>query len=531
MVGPENVIPIAIFEIKTGTLHCTVLVWRWALRSPIPSIGYLGFACRVDERIRWNLNVRMKGNLVSQAPNPRLSPAQAIAKRSLTQRSHTVWLGFGLLLVLLVGASVYGYIASRNLQVSTVKSRAEYHRRDQSLDQLASDIFYSSTLARDYLLEVDKAKADSNREDLELVRKRMFDTRAAYHAMLSASDAPNFVALSEGIDSFWAELEPAMHWSAEKRAQNADSYLTNVLLPKAAAVESLAEDIKARDERELQELERVLESRYMDFQQQMLLAFLLTVSTGLAAALLSTRRVQRLEREAELRYEQSAEARQQLRELSAKLVNAQEDERRKLSRELHDQLGQSMSALVTELSRLEHDTGSSALVKERSAVARQIAEDSVRLIRDTALLLRPSMLDDLGLVPALNWQAREVRRRSGLKVRMAADDIGESLPDAYKTCIYRVVQEALHNCVKHANTTEVRVSLRQTAEGLSVSVQDRGVGFDAVHNKGMGLLGMEERVTQLDGLFRIESTPGNGTLVSALFPGINTEKLEAHAAL
>jgi signal transduction histidine kinase len=140
------------------------------------------------------------------------------------------------------------------------------------------------------------------------------------------------------------------------------------------------------------------------------------------------------------------------------------------------------------------------------------------------------MLDDLGLVPALNWQAREIRRRSDLRVRIAADDIGENLPDAYKTCIYRVVQEALHNCVKHANAKEARVVLRQTPEGLAISVQDDGVGFDAQRNKGMGLLGMEERVTRLNGLFRVESAPGHGTVISALFPDVDTTKMEAEAA-
>jgi signal transduction histidine kinase len=472
----------------------------------------------------------MEENLVPNAPDSRLSQAQAIARRSLSQRSHTVWVGFGLLLLLLTAGSLYAYIASRNLQAATVRARTEYRRRDQALDQLVSDIFYSSTLARDYLLEEDEARADANRQQLEAVRARMFATREAYDAMVRPTDAPSLAALRADIDGFWNVMEPALHWSPDIRMKEADAYLAKVLLPKGTAVEKLAREIATRDERELDKLDRVLESRYMDFQRQMFLGFVLLLSAGLIAALLSTRRISRLEREAEVRYEQVAEARLQLRELSGQLVNAQEDERRKLSRELHDQLGQSMSALVTELSRLEHDTGSSELVKERAAVARQIAEDSVRSIRDTALLLRPSMLDDLGLVPALNWQAREVRRRSGLKVRMATDEISEDLPDAYKTCIYRVVQEALHNCVKHANATEARVVLRQTPEGLSISVQDDGVGFDAAHNRGMGLLGMEERVSRLNGLFRVESKPGHGTVLSALFPDVDTNRMEAQTA-
>ena len=101
-----------------------------------------------------------------------------------------------------------------------------------------------------------------------------------------------------------------------------------------------------------------------------------------------------------------------------------------------------------------------------------------------------------------------------------ADEAGDDLPDAYKTCIYRVVQEALRNCVQHAKATEARVVLQYTAEGLSVSVQDDGVGFDPSGDAGVGILGMEERVSRLGGTFKIESSRGRGTILSMLFPDL-----------
>jgi len=132
-----------------------------------------------------------------------------------------------------------------------------------------------------------------------------------------------------------------------------------------------------------------------------------------------------------------------------------------------------------------------------------------------ALLLRPSMLDELGLVPALKWQAREVTRRAGLKVKMIADELIDDLSDGHRTCIYRVVQEALNNCVKHSRATEVRVVIHREPDGLSVSVQDNGVGFDPGSDKGLGLLGMAERVSHLGGRFHIRSQRGQGTILSA----------------
>jgi signal transduction histidine kinase len=143
------------------------------------------------------------------------------------------------------------------------------------------------------------------------------------------------------------------------------------------------------------------------------------------------------------------------------------------------------------------------------------------MVRNMALLLRPSMLDDLGLIPALRWQAREVTRRTGLPVKMLAENIADDLLDSHRTCLYRFVQEALNNCAKHSRATQVRVIVREDPDGLLVSVQDNGIGFDPRQEKGMGLLGMEERVERLSGRFCIESKPGGGTLVSMHFAAKN----------
>ena len=446
-----------------------------------------------------------------------------VSERSLAARTRTVWLGFGLLLLLIVAGSVYSYVSVLNLQSENRQSRADSRARDELLDQLSNDIYLASTLARDYLLESREDRAAAHRREIETVQARMYTTLASYESRVPEAGTLEKAALAafhRNIDGFWKYLEPPLRWLPKQRQQQSDAYLAEVLLPKSQEVEKLAREIALRDDREIEQLDRALQARNLSLQREMIAASTIVLLGGLAAAFLSLRRIRRLEGEAELRYEQVERARFQLRDLSSQLVNAQEEERRKLSRELHDQLGQNMSALVTELGRLEHDSGSSQNVRDRAAMARQIAEDGVRTVRDTALLLRPSMLDDLGLVPALRWQAREVRRRSNLKVRVVGEETGDDLPDPYKTCIYRVVQEALHNCVKHAQANEVRVVLQQTPEGLSVSVQDDGVGFDPTRDRGMGLLGMEERVTRLDGLFRMESRLGHGTVLSMLFPGV-----------
>ena len=140
------------------------------------------------------------------------------------------------------------------------------------------------------------------------------------------------------------------------------------------------------------------------------------------------------------------------------------------------------------------------------------------VVRDMSLLLRPSMLDDLGLIAALQWQAREISRTSNVAVYVTAESVPDDLPDEHRTCIYRVVQEALRNVVRHAKARSVRIRLEQADESLVLTIQDDGRGFAPEREKGLGLLGMEERVIHLQGSFQIESTPGKGTSIRVDLP-------------
>ena len=186
-------------------------------------------------------------------------------------------------------------------------------------------------------------------------------------------------------------------------------------------------------------------------------------------------------------------ARAELKQLSARLVEAQEEERRSISRELHDEVGQSLTGVLVEMANLSNKirAGDLAAVEAKANELKKLLEDAVGVVRNMALLLRPSMLDDLGLVPALQWQAREVSKRTGVRVRVAAEGVSEDLPEEHKTCIYRIVQEALHNCVQHAGAHIVKVTVRAgTRPDLLLEIQDDGKGFNAREERGMGLLGM-----------------------------------------
>jgi signal transduction histidine kinase len=405
----------------------------------------------------------------------------------------------------------------RDVEVTTAALRTESRKRDGLLDELRADIYRSATVVRDYLLEIDGARAESQKAELELLRTRIEDTLRIYERKLPDTEKDAFKDLRSRFESYWKSLAPALQWDASVRRAKAGSFLQDVILPFRTEVVQLTRQVTALNERDLDAREERIRAVQSRFGQRVAMISVFAMVVGLILGAVSIRRVQHLEREAKARYEEVEEARRELRKLSDRLVTAQEEERRNLSRELHDEIGQAMSAMLVELGRVEAAPDSDTR-GERLASVRRMAEASVGMVRNMALLLRPSMLDDLGLVAALRWQAREVTRQSGLNVKMVADEIAEDLPDSHRTCLYRVVQEALNNCVKHSRATQVRVVVHRDRDGLSVTVQDDGIGFEPSREKGLGLLGMEERVERLGGLFSIESTPGNGTVLSIHFP-------------
>ena len=168
--------------------------------------------------------------------------------------------------------------------------------------------------------------------------------------------------------------------------------------------------------------------------------------------------------------------------------------------------------------------GSSIKTNNQNEALRQLqlvqdmTEDNARVVRNLSLLLRPTMLDDLGLLAALKWLAREVSRSNTLQVDVAAEDCPDDLPEEHRTCVYRVVQEAVRNVSRHAAARHVRIHVKREARILSVSVQDDGKGFDPEHETGLGILGMRERITRLGGTLRVESERGRGTIISFKLP-------------
>jgi signal transduction histidine kinase len=311
-------------------------------------------------------------------------------------------------------------------------------------------------------------------------------------------------------------LSRTFAWTEEERAKYRYQFFYSELIPRRTAMLQIADRVGQLNERGLQQGDLQLAGFFERLRLGLVGMIVLTLIGGLALAIYTSMVILRLQNEVRARLEENIEAKTSLRELSAKLVRAQEDERRALSRELHDEAGQSFSAILLETENLL-DLDRDAAARPRLDSIRNLAQRGLAGARNMALLLRPSMLDDFGLVPALNWQARETAKRTGLRVQVSAMELGE-LPEEHKTCIYRVVQEALNNVARHAQASAAQVRVQRSDCGIDLTVQDDGTGFDAERVRGLGLLGMEERVRHLGGIFIIDSHPGRGTLLRINLP-------------
>lgn len=223
-------------------------------------------------------------------------------------------------------------------------------------------------------------------------------------------------------------------------------------------------------------------------------------------------------------FEQVNTGRERLRLLTKKVVDVQEQERQRVSRELHDEIGQTLTAVKLSMQALQRQENSIQMAP-RLADTIKIVEQALEQVRRLSLDLRPTLLDDLGLVSTLRWYVDRQAKWGGFEAKFIAKPLEMRLPWELETTCFRIVQEALTNAMRHATPQNVRIELLLDEAALKLTIQDDGVGFDvasafqrAASGYSMGLLGMQERVSLMGGELSIQSLPGKGTIVRALFP-------------
>ena len=239
-----------------------------------------------------------------------------------------------------------------------------------------------------------------------------------------------------------------------------------------------------------------------------------------------SRRVETITRENQALFQRLIDGERRFRRLAKAVWMVQEDERRRLARELHDGIGQTLTALKNQIARLH--------IKHADADPQLVAglADSVELgstalndTRELSRLLRPAVLDDLGLQAALTWLARTLGQRTDMDIAADCDPEDQRLQPEIETLVFRIVQESLTNVIKHAGVSEARVRIEKSGAVLRASVTDAGAGFEtsqalgsARNPAGSGLRGMQDRVELFGGKLGLRSAPGSGTVVELTVP-------------
>lgn len=428
-------------------------------------------------------------------------------------------ISFSWLLALLICAGVDALLAVRRLDRASQEVSRRFTARTQALAVIIVSVrIYDDKIER-FLLQ---DQLQDSAPDPADVTRQIAAARAAVLSFPPDRDSDEqilLLAMQEQLQEGESSCIAVLAWRADLRRQRAYQFIGQQLIPWRTRIFELSSQISALDERKLALENLAVATRFQGLESRLVWLVSLALIAGVLMSLICGWYILRLERQARQRYQSLARSRLDLEGLSARLVEAQEEERRSISRELHDEVGQSLGALLVEVGQLgKLVPPEDRVTQAQIAQIKSVAETAVKSIRDIALLLRPPMLDDLGLVPALEWQAREISRRSDMEVEVHSENVSEALGDETKVTIYRLVQEALNNAATHASAKNAKVTIAQNSNKIIVRIADDGRGFDPARQRGMGILGMEERVRRLGGTLAIESAPGRGATVKAELP-------------
>jgi signal transduction histidine kinase len=425
---------------------------------------------------------------------------------------------FATLLALIVLMSVFTFKKTSELEKKFTQAEQRYHQAGNSLIAVRSDIYDSMFTVQEYLLNPTSEGRDRALDQVSKIRAAANAHLADLEAHFGPTARRQLQQLRDKFGEHWRLSQEALTEVSPGGPISTRLAEGSAALAQALRLTKGMDDLNAAN-LEQEETEVVQDRR--SFHRFLLWLTSLTVAVGLVVSALTLLGLRRYERENQIEKRRREQAEIQLRRLSQQLLKAQEEERKNISRELHDEVGQLLTGLRIELGNAQRSLGGQSPFAERIEEAKTLAEQSLRTARDMAMLLRPSMLDDQGLIPALKWQAKEFSRRFDIPVDVQIQGEMNNLPAGHGVCLYRVVQEALTNCAKHAKAKHIWISVNASLSGVQAIVKDDGVGFASQwqeQSSGIGLLGVSERIRELQGNLKIESEPSRGTCVEVELP-------------
>ncbi|HUS08072.1 MAG TPA: sensor histidine kinase [Bryobacteraceae bacterium] len=435
--------------------------------------------------------------------------------------------GFGAMIALLIVSTIMAWRIQDTLSRRTVEIHHSYVQRQRNVSALRRIVWLSGSSVRDFFLNDAHDRVERFATEIQTLHK---DADELLTQLAKLNTQPALVTdLRAQFTEIWKMLELSQKTGPEDSKELL--FVRGEVVPRREAASAILRRMEQANDASLVEAERDFAAQRNASAGWLVIMLALGVLMGLAVARYSLRHSETLEQEAAQRFKEVLQAKEELERLSARLMAIQEEERTRLSRELHDEIVQTLAVLKIEIAQAQTLlAGLSPEAEENLERAHELAKQTVRAVRNISLLLRPSLLDDLGLGPALQWQAEDFRRRTRISCSFVEEGLRDDLPEAVKTCVYRVTQEALHNCEKHAAATHVSVKVVQAAEFLSVEVRDDGIGFEVPQRKQsmatlhFGILGMRERAAGLNGTLNMDTHPGKGTTIFLWLPLMSSQR-------
>ena len=424
--------------------------------------------------------------------------------------------GLGFLLLILGLSGVASIQETRRIHEEILSVEDSYRHIERLAEAIRSDVSRVAVLRRDRLLE-ERASGARYLRLLVEVRARIEVNLDQLRILRSEQGGTAYDRLENALHTYFDAVDVEFR----NGPGSPPEVPLDALGSQRTTIFAVTEELERLNEDNFESRRKALNRSVENLQNDIWETILTALVLGSVIAGASIFRISALERETAEHQRATEQAEERLRLLSQQLVSSQEQERKALSRELHDEIGQLLTALRMELGNLEraHGTASGDITPHLEQ-AKKLAEGTLRTTRDIAMGLRPAMLDLLGLGPALEWQTREFSRRYSTPIHLEVDGDLRHLSDRQRTYLYRIVQEGLTNCARHAKAKNIRVQLQESSGQLAVAIEDDGVGFKQADGVayGLGLLGITERVRELCGKVSINSAPGEGTRIAVMLP-------------
>jgi signal transduction histidine kinase len=399
----------------------------------------------------------------------------------------------------------------RHIEDNVESLQRDYLRGELALSKVRMNVLLGSIYLRDALIDNTPARREYYRHELNRLRDEIEAVLAAYTQDLPRAERDRWVPLQEELRDYWSSRDVAF---TDDARTTSESYLLlrERVVPRRDGVLQIVDQLGNLQAAAREQQETETAALFSAVRARLILIGALTLVGAFAAAVLSTRRVGRLQHQVEQQRFEEQRIRRDMERLSAGLVDIQVRERREISRELHDAIGQSLTALKLDIGiALRGDLSE----RTRAALheAKDITENTLQNVRDLSQLLHPSMLDDFGLPDTLHTYLKRFSERTGIRSQLLAA-LPDRLPNDIEASLYRIIQEAMNNVARHSGASACTVTINARRSDLLLMVEDNGCGMKTTsRGHGLGLIAMRERACAQGGSMTIEAPASGGTRV------------------